>query len=82
MMRWSRPEIQNSVHDFVRHCQGALDGHVKAMHRVMQYVIITPNRDLTLKPNESGMGKIAISNSLLEVDQIPIMPRVLTQEEV
>ena len=28
VMRWSRPEIQNSVHELSKHCQGAVDGHV------------------------------------------------------
>jgi len=51
MMRWSRPEIQNLVRELSRHFQGAVDGHVNAMHRVMQYVISTPNRGLTVKPN-------------------------------
>jgi len=57
MMRWSRPEIQNSVRELARHFQGAVGGHVKAMHRVMQYVIRTPNRGLTLKPNRVWKGK-------------------------
>ena len=57
MMRWSRPEIQNSVRELARHFQGAVDGHVKAMHIVMQYVIRTPNRGLTLKPNRVWDGK-------------------------
>ena len=56
-MRWSRPEIQNSVRELARHFQGAVEGHVKAMHRVMQYVISTPNRGLTLKPDRVWDGK-------------------------
>ena len=57
MMRWSRPEIQSSVRELARNFQGAVDGHVKAMHRVMLYVISTPNRGLALKPNRVWNGK-------------------------
>jgi len=37
MMRWSRPEVYNAVHDLSRHMKASTAVHVKAMHRVMKY---------------------------------------------
>jgi len=52
MMRWSRPEIYNSVRELSRFMtNGASEAHVKAMHRVMEYCVSTKNRGLTLRPN-------------------------------
>jgi hypothetical protein len=42
MMRWSRPEIYNTVRELSRFMTtGASDAHVKAMKRVMEYCVET-----------------------------------------
>jgi hypothetical protein len=51
MMRWSRPEILNSVRELSRYMSGASMAHVKAMHRTMKYCIGKAKRGLLLKPN-------------------------------
>jgi hypothetical protein len=51
MMRWSRPDILNSVRELSKHMKVASEAHWKAMHRVMQYCLATPNRGLLLQPN-------------------------------
>ena len=51
LMKWSRPEIMNSVRDLSRFMSnGASSAHVKAMETVMKYVVGTPDRGLLLKP--------------------------------
>jgi len=57
MMRWSRPEIYNSVRDCSRHMSSVTKHHIKAMHRVMKHVVATPTRGWKLKPNRSWDGK-------------------------
>ena len=56
MMRWSRPEIQNSVRELFRYMTGANERHYKAMIRVMKFCVDTPKRGLTLNPDESWDG--------------------------
>jgi len=50
MMRWSRPEILNSVRELSRFMMEASQAHVKAMYRAMVYCVTTPNQGLFLKP--------------------------------
>ena len=50
MMRWTRPEIMNSVRELSRFAGRALLSHVMAMYRVMKYCRHTPERGLLLKP--------------------------------
>ena len=57
MMRWSRPEIYNSVRDCSRHMSKVTKRHIKAMHRVMKHVVSTPTRGWKLKPKRSWDGK-------------------------
>ena len=57
LIRWSRPEIQNATRELTRHFQGCVEGHIKAMHRAMQYAVTTPERGLKLKPNRTWDGK-------------------------
>jgi hypothetical protein len=48
MMRWSRPEIYNSVRELSRFMtSGTTTSHVKAMKRVMEYCVATENRGIT-----------------------------------
>jgi len=51
LMKWSRPEIMNSVRDLSRFMTtGASLAHKKAMETAMRYVVGTPERGLLLKP--------------------------------
>jgi hypothetical protein len=50
MMRWTRPEILNSVRELSRAMAGATLYHKQAMRRVMKYCVSTPDRGLLLKP--------------------------------
>jgi hypothetical protein len=57
MMRWSRPEIYNSVRELSRFMtSGTTTSHVKAMKRVMEYCVATENRGITLKPDQKWNG--------------------------
>ena len=51
MMRWSRPDNLNAVRELSKHMKEANLLRYKAMHRVMEYVMRTPKRGLTLAPN-------------------------------
>ena len=50
LMRWSKPEILNSVRDLSRFFAGATTAHMEAMHRVMSYCWNTREKGRTLKP--------------------------------
>jgi hypothetical protein len=50
MIRWTRPEILNSVRELYRAMSGASMSHLQAMKRVMKYCVSTPERGLFLKP--------------------------------
>jgi hypothetical protein len=56
MMKWTRPEILNSVRELSRFMSGATLAHMKAMYRVMKYCVGTPNRGLLLKPTMKWNG--------------------------
>jgi hypothetical protein len=57
MMRWSRPEIWNSVRETSRRMQLPNKDHYKAMIRIMKYCRDTPKRGWTLKPDRNWDGK-------------------------
>jgi hypothetical protein len=50
MMRWTRPEIMNSVRELSRVAGRALLSHVMAMYQVMKYCCNTPGGGLLLTP--------------------------------
>ena len=56
MMRWSRPEILNSVSELSRYMTGGNEKHLKCMHRVVQYCVETPKRGLTLNSDTDWDG--------------------------
>ena len=56
MLRWSRPEILNAVHDLSKYMSGATLAHMKALIRVMHYCHKTPERGLLLKPTRKWNG--------------------------
>ena len=50
LMRWSRPDVLNSVRELSKFMMEASPSHYKAMIRCMDYVISTGNKGLILKP--------------------------------
>jgi hypothetical protein len=57
MMRWSRPEIYNSVRELSRFMTtGTTTSHVKATKRVMEYCVATESRGTMLKPDRKWNG--------------------------
>ena len=57
LAQWSRPEIGNAVRELTRMVANPSYAHIKAMHRVMMYVICTPNRGRVLQPKRKWDGK-------------------------
>ena len=56
MMRWSRPDILNSVRELSKYMTKATPAHLKAMYRVMAYCVGTEKRGLLLKPEGQWDG--------------------------
>eukprot|EP00957_Ditylum_brightwellii_P136723 10426340-Ditylum_brightwellii.AAC.1 len=56
-IRWSRPEIQNSVREVASQGSAPNQAHVKAMHHVMEHYRATPKRGWRLKPTRAWDGK-------------------------
>ena len=57
MMRWSRPEIWNSVRECSRRMSRASEDHMKAVLRILKYCADTKERGWELKPNRTWDGK-------------------------
>ena len=57
LMRWSKPEIWNSVRELSRRMTKSNEAHRKAMLRVMKYCITTRKLGWTLKPSRKWNGK-------------------------
>ena len=57
LCRWSRPEICNPVRELSRYMTGAGMMHLKAMYRVMNYCVATPNRGKLMKPDRMHHNK-------------------------
>jgi hypothetical protein len=71
MMRWTRPEILNSVRELSRAMAGAALNHVQAMRRVMKYCVSTPDRGLLLKPTgiwDGGRNLNSLSTARVTVN--------------
>ena len=56
MMKWSRPEIYNSVRDLSRNMNGVTKYHIKVMQFVMKYLVSTPTQGLELKSERKWFG--------------------------
>jgi hypothetical protein len=56
VMRWSRPDVLNSVRELSRNKIIATTTHMKALYRAMTYCVNTPERGLLLKPNCTWNG--------------------------
>ena len=50
LMKWSRPDVLNSVRDLSRFMSCARPSHVVAMERVMQFCLCSKDKGLKLKP--------------------------------
>ena len=50
IMRWSRVETMNTVRKCSRFMKEACKPHMKALNRVMSYIVGTPNRGLFIRP--------------------------------
>jgi hypothetical protein len=50
LMKWSRPDVLNSVRELSRFMTGATAAHLSAMYRVMRFCLATRDRGLTLRP--------------------------------
>jgi hypothetical protein len=53
LMRWSRPDVLNSVRELTRFAGRASMAHMKAMYRVMKFCRATKKRGKTLKPRRN-----------------------------
>jgi hypothetical protein len=53
MMRWSRPDVLNSIRELLKHMTAAKQAHLKAMYQAMTYCVHMKDRGLTLKPNRT-----------------------------
>ena len=51
LMKWSRPDVLNSVRELSHFMTGAMAYHLKAMYQAMQYCLATKEKGLTLKPD-------------------------------
>jgi len=56
VMQWSRPEICHAVRDLAKMMGRGSSEAIKAMHRVMEHCVGTPNRGVTLRPVGSWDG--------------------------
>jgi hypothetical protein len=56
LMKWSRPDVLNSVRELSRFMTGATLTHLKAMYREMTYCVEMKKRGLTLMPNKKWDG--------------------------
>ena len=51
LVRWTRPEVANSVRELTRGMTRASPAHIKGMEREMAHLIATKNRGRIIKPN-------------------------------
>ena len=57
VMRWSRPDILNATREVSRFMTNAVEAHVKALNKLMDYCVATKKRGLFLKPVGCWDGK-------------------------
>jgi hypothetical protein len=73
--KWSRPDILNATRDLSRFMGNPTTTHVKALHRIMTYVVQTPARGLLLSPNDEWDG--TAKNLLFWEDVMRVFVHVL-----
>jgi hypothetical protein len=56
LVRWSRPDVWNSVRGLSRHMSKPNNKHVDAMHRVMKYLVAMKDKGLYIQPNQKWNG--------------------------
>ena len=56
LMKWSWPDVLNSVHDLSRFMSCARPSHVVAMERVMQFCLCSKEKGLKLQPSSIWNG--------------------------
>jgi hypothetical protein len=56
LVKWSRPDILNSVRELSRFMTAAVPKHLKAMLRVLKFVVCTADRGLILQPTGHWNG--------------------------
>ena len=59
MMRWSRPDIYNATRGQARHMSAPRYPHLKALEKLMRYIVATKERGLVLKPNRTWNGDVS-----------------------
>ena len=52
LLKHSRPDLSNSVRELTKVMDGATKGHLKAMYRVMKYVMDTKHWRLRMRTNK------------------------------
>jgi hypothetical protein len=57
LMKWSHPEIANSVRELSRYITGAGMSHMKAMYRVFNYCLNTSTRGKVFKHRRTCLSK-------------------------
>ena len=65
MMRWTRPDVLNSVRELSMMMSCTMMEHIKAMKRVMKYLVTTAERGLLLKPKGIWNGTRAFEFTIL-----------------
>ena len=64
LVKHSRPDLSNAVRELTKVMDGATKEHVKLLHRVINFVILTEDRGLIMEPKKSAMAIVeAMSNS-------------------
>ena len=66
MMRWSRPEVSNSIRELSRSLAFPVSRHLKSMHRAMAYVVSTKEKGWTLRPNRRIIGDLREHEFVIE----------------
>ena len=56
LMKWSWPDVLNSIRDLSQFMSCARPSHVVAMHRVMQYCLCSKDKGLKLQPSGTWDG--------------------------
>jgi hypothetical protein len=74
LRRWSRPEMANALRDLSRYNTNGSEDHIKAMYRAMHYAIATPNRGITLAPDDNWNGDPKFEFAIVGVAEASYKP--------
>ena len=56
LMKWSHPEISYAVRELSKYMKGANAVHVKALHHLLHFLMLTKKRGLVLQPDSIWNG--------------------------